>query len=181
MPRWMSHRSTTWATDLPWASPMSVSVGSVNRLLRPSANPPHDSSCTPCARMTSWSAWRWKNGWVSIWSTAGRHLVVLDEVDEPVGMEVGDTDRPGEAVGVKLLHRSPEAVVVTERLVDQVEVDVVETETLEGPLESGPRLGLAGILDPQLGRDEQLVSRDAAAGHGPADRLLVAVRRPPCR
>jgi hypothetical protein len=25
--RWMSQRSTTWATDLPWASPISVSTG----------------------------------------------------------------------------------------------------------------------------------------------------------
>ena len=103
------------------------------------------------------------------------HVVVLDEIDEPVGVEVGDTDRPGEAVGVELLHRPPEAVVVAERLVDQVEVDVVEAEPLEGPLEGGLGVGLAGVLDPQLGRDEQLVARDAAAAHGPADRLLVPV------
>jgi hypothetical protein len=42
---------------------------------------------------------------------------VLDEIDEPVGVEVRDTDRPGETVGVDLFHRSPEAVVVAERLV----------------------------------------------------------------
>ena len=74
-----------------------------------------------------------------------------------------------------LLHRPPEAVVVAERLVDQVEVDVIEAEPLEGPLEGGPRVGLAGVLDPQLGGDEQLVAGMPLLAHGPADRLLVAV------
>ena len=30
-----------------------------------------DSIWTPCSRMTAWSAVRWLNGCVSIWSTAG--------------------------------------------------------------------------------------------------------------
>jgi hypothetical protein len=46
---------------------------------------------------------------------------------------------------VDLLHRSPEAVVVAERLVDQVQVDVVETETLEGSAEGGLRIRLAAF------------------------------------
>ena len=104
------------------------------------------------------------------------HVVVLDEIDETVRVEVGDTDRPGQAVGVELLHRPPEAVVVPERLVDQVQVDVVETEPLQRPLEGRRGVGLAGVLDPQLGRHEQLVTSDAAAGDGPADSLLVPVR-----
>jgi hypothetical protein len=47
--RWVSQRSTTWATDLPWAAPISVRVRSENGLLRPSANPPQDSFWTPLA------------------------------------------------------------------------------------------------------------------------------------
>jgi hypothetical protein len=57
---------------------------------------------------------------------------VLDEIDEPVGVEVRHTDRSDEAVGVELFHRSPGAVVVAERLMDQVQVDVVEPESLAG-------------------------------------------------
>jgi len=47
MLRWVSQRSTTWAMDVPWAAPISVRVGSENRLLWPSANPPQDSCWTP--------------------------------------------------------------------------------------------------------------------------------------
>src|SRR5205823_4178360 len=47
-----------------------------------------------------------------------RHLVVVDEVDESVGVEVRQTDRADEALAVQLLHGSPGAVVVTERLMD---------------------------------------------------------------
>ena len=52
------------------------------------------------------------------------HVVVLDEVDEAVGVEVGDTDRPGVAIGVDLLHRPPGAVVVAEGLVDLVAAEL---------------------------------------------------------
>jgi hypothetical protein len=104
-------------------------------------------------------------------------LVVLDEVDESVRVEVRYADRPGGAVGVQLLHGSPEAVVVTERLVDQVQVDPVEAEPLERCLERALGVGLAGVLDPELGRDEQLVSRDAARTDRSADRFLVVVGR----
>ena len=34
----------------------------------------------------------------------GSHLIVLDQVDEPVWMEVGDSDRPGEPFDLDLLH-----------------------------------------------------------------------------
>ena len=115
MPRWMSQRNTTCATDFPWAVPISVSVGSVNRLLRPSANGPHDSICTPRSRMSSCSACAGRRDGISIWSTAGVDLVVIDEIDESVGVEVRDTDRASEALNVVLFfHRSPRAVVVAE-------------------------------------------------------------------
>lgn len=65
-PRWVSQRSTTWATDLPCFSPIWLSSWLVNRPFLPSANPPQDWICTPCPRMSTWSAVRWKNGWVSI-------------------------------------------------------------------------------------------------------------------
>jgi selenoprotein W-related protein len=86
---------------------MAVIVGSVNRLLRPSAKPPHDSICTPWARMTSWSAWRWKNGWVSIWLTAG-DAAVADRASDgllvPVrggGVDVAVPDLEGRGHGLR--------------------------------------------------------------------------------
>jgi hypothetical protein len=100
---------------------------------------------------------------------------VLDQVDQAVRVEVRDADRSGQPVGVGPLHRAPEAVVVAERLVDQVEVDAVEPEPLQRPVERGLGPRLAGVLDPQLRGDEQLVTRDAAAAQGAADGLLVPV------
>ena len=104
-----------------------------------------------------------------------RDLVVGDEVDEPVGVEVRHADGLGQALAVDLLHRPPGAVVVAEGLVDEVQVDVVEAEPLERRLERTPGVALAGVLDPELGGDEQLVARDAAGGDGAADGLLVLV------
>src|SRR5215217_7079935 len=60
-----------------------------------------------------------------------RDLVVIDQIHEPVGIEIRYADRLGVTLAVQLLHRAPPAVVVTERLMNQVEVDVVETEPLE--------------------------------------------------
>ena len=102
---------------------------------------------------------------------------MVDEIDEPVGIEVRNADRtPRKSLTVQFLHRAPRAVVVAERLVDEVQVDVVEAETAEGGLEGTPRLLLALVLDPQLCRDEQLVSRNAARIERPTDRVLVPVR-----
>jgi hypothetical protein len=106
----------------------------------------------------------------------GGDLVVVDQVHQPVGVEVGDPDRLDHALLVQVLHGPPGAVVVPEGLVDQVQVEVVEAETGQRLLEGSLGAVLAAVLDPQLGGDEQLVPRDAAVGDGPADGLFVAVR-----
>jgi hypothetical protein len=105
-----------------------------------------------------------------------RDLVVLDQVDEPVGIEVRDADCARDPLAVQLLHRAPRGVVVAERMVDQVEVEVVEAETLERGLEGATRGVLALILNPQLRRDEQLVAGDPARLDCPTDSLFVQVR-----
>src|SRR4051794_6635297 len=106
----------------------------------------------------------------------GRNLVVVDEVHQPVGVEVGDSDRPDGALAEELLHRAPGAVVVPERLVDQVQVDMLEAEPLQRPVEAPTGSVLAGVGDPQLRGDEEFVARDAAGGDGAADGLFVDVR-----
>ena len=101
---------------------------------------------------------------------------MVDEVHQPVGVEVGDPDRLDHALLVQVLHGAPGAVVVPEGLVDQVQVEVVEAESLQRLLEGPLGAVLAAVLDPQLGGDEQLVPRDAAVPDGPADGLFVPVR-----
>jgi hypothetical protein len=49
---------------------------------------------------------------------------------------------------VLLFHRPPGAVVVAERLVDQVQIDLVQSQAFEGALEGSAGVGLARVLDP---------------------------------
>jgi hypothetical protein len=58
-------------------------------------------------------------------------FVVVDQVDQAIGEKVRDADRSYEPMTVQLGHRSPRAVVVAERLVNEVEVEVVEPEASE--------------------------------------------------
>jgi hypothetical protein len=107
----------------------------------------------------------------------GSHAVVQVQVEEAVGVEVGHPDSPDQAIGVDLLHRVPGAVVVPERLVDQVEVEVVQAEPPERAIELPAGHLDAGALDPHLGGDEQVLARDATTSDRATDRGLVAVRR----
>src|SRR5215218_1342073 len=102
-------------------------------------------------------------------------LVVLDQVYEAVRVEVGDADRPDAPLAVERLHGAPGAVVVPEGLVDEVQVEVVDAESLQGGLECAASALLAGVLDPELGRDEKIFARDAAGADRATDRLFVLV------
>ena len=107
----------------------------------------------------------------------GHDFVVHEEIHEPVGIEITHPDGLDAARLVKLLHRPPGAVHVAERLVDQVQVEVVELELVQRRLES--RLGpfVAGVLHPEFGGDEEFFARDATFLNGFTYRLLVAVGR----
>jgi uncharacterized protein YggE len=59
--------------------------------------------------------------------------------------------------------------------VDQVEVEIVELEALERPLEGALGVGLSRVLDPQLGGDEQVLARDAALLDAATDRFFVQI------
>jgi hypothetical protein len=78
--------------------------------------------------MSSWSAARWKKGVALDLIDSRLDLVVVDQVDQPVGVEVRDADRANQSLVVQVLHRAPGAVVVAKGLVDQVEVEVVDAE-----------------------------------------------------
>ena len=141
---------------------------------RPRGSCPRATSCTPWERISSCRSARrrCKNGAASIWSTAGVTSPGSTEIDEAVRAEFVPPTAEAETVGVDVLDRSQEAVVVAEGPVDQVQVDVAEAEALEGSLKGGLRVRLARVLDPQLRRDEQ-PSREMP--------LLRTARRPPPR
>ncbi len=106
-------------------------------------------------------------------------LVVVDKVDEPVRVEVRDPDRPCAALLVEVLHGPPFAVVVPQRLVDQVEVEVVQAEAVQRGVEgtSGVVLHAARrcVLDPELGGDEEVLAGDPAGPDRGTHRRLVEV------
>ena len=68
-----------------------------------------------------------------------------------------------------------EAVLARHRPVDQVEVDVVEPESLEARLEGGQGRVVALLRVPQLGGDEDVLAGQARGGERRADAGLVAV------
>ena len=63
----------------------------------------------------------------------GHNLIVHDEVRKAVGIEIAHADRADPSFPVKLLHCPPGTVIVAERLVDEVQVEKVKAEALEGP------------------------------------------------
>ena len=87
-------------------------------------------------------------------------------------VEVGDADGPGVAQLAGAFHAWPGPGGTTLGPVDDVQVDVVDTEPLEALLGFGRRIPVGRI---ELGRDEHLVARHATLAQPPSDALLVAV------
>src|SRR5262249_41669251 len=70
------------------------------------------------------------------------------------------------------LHPRPSPRRTALRPMNDVEVDVVDTETLQALLDFGDRVARAWV---ELRRDEHLIARHAAVLQCPADTLFVAV------
>jgi hypothetical protein len=87
-------------------------------------------------------------------------------------VEVGDSDRACVGALAGALHSGPRPGGTAPRPVDDVEVDVVETQASETRLGLGDRIPAPGM---ELRRDEYLVARDPALAQGAPDALLVAV------
>ena len=131
----------------------------------------------------------------SAWSLAQRGLrevrVQLDlvdrrhdvgAVDQPAEMlraEVRDADRSRAAVGEERLGGLVGADRVVEvrrhRLMQQIQVDVVDAQPAQARLEADLRGVVAVVADPQLGADEDLVAGNAGAADALADLALVVV------
>jgi hypothetical protein len=107
-----------------------------------------------------------------------RNVRERQQVLQMRNQEVAHADGASATVLAKLLHRAPGvARGVRHRPVDQVEIDVVETQAGEAALAGRQRVVVALLVVPQLGGDEELVARDAACSDRSADAVLVAVHR----
>ena len=110
-----------------------------------------------------------------------RHDVgVVEQLGEVVDHEVADADRADLAVRQQGLERSvrrQRAVEVRgQGLVEDQEVDLVDTQLGRGLLEGVTRLVVAVVGDPHLRLEEDLIARDLRAAEAEADLALVAVR-----
>ena len=83
-----------------------------------------------------------------------------------------DTGFPGR---IQLFQCTPCAVVVVVGLVDEIQVYRVQPQPLHGAGKAALCALVAGVGDPQLGGDEQLLARHTAAADGAANRFFVFV------
>ncbi len=58
---------------------------------------------------------------------------------------------------------------------DQIQVHIVQAQTLKGSLKSRAGFHAPGVCVPEFGGDEQLLPGDAAGPDGPAHRLLITI------
>ncbi|MNV94139.1 hypothetical protein D3C71_1889100 [compost metagenome] len=105
----------------------------------------------------------------------GDDLVVKHEIQQAVGIEVADTDRADATRLIQLFHRTPSAIDITKRLVDEPEVQIVELQLVQGTFESGLRALVCRVLDPELGRDKQITSINTVVADRRADGFFVAI------
>ena len=99
----------------------------------------------------------------------GLHLVdrrrdfgELAQVDQAVGIKVADADGAQLASPVGLLHGAVGAVIVTERLVNQQQIDVVGVQFLQRAVDGGLCLLISGIGYPYFSCDKEFLPRKSA-------------------
>ena len=102
---------------------------------------------------------------------------MIHEVYEPVRHEIADTDSPDAPFPVQFLHGPPGTVIIIEWLVYEVQVQIFQSQPVEGTPEGHLGAFIPGILYPELGGDEHVLPGDAARADGPAYGLLVEIGR----
>ena len=103
------------------------------------------------------------------------HFVMHDQVHQPVGLEVADPDGAYPAFPVQLFHGPPRAIHVPKGLVDQVQIQILQLQPLQRSFKRLLGAFVSGILNPELGGDEQLFSWHTASLDGVADGLFIAI------
>jgi len=104
-----------------------------------------------------------------------RNLIECHQIEQTVGVEIADADCAQLAATVSLLHRAPRTVHIAERLVDQVQIEIVELQPLQRLVDRQPGRFVTGFLNPQFAGDEKLLPGDAALFEGIADGRLVEI------
>src|SRR6185369_9713073 len=105
------------------------------------------------------------------------HLVVNDEIHDPVRLEIADADRTDFAFPTQLFHGPPGTVDIAVRLMDQIQIQIIQLQPGQRFIERLPGSFVARILDPELGGDKELMPGHAATPDRVADGFFIHVRR----
>jgi hypothetical protein len=104
-----------------------------------------------------------------------RHVVEHLDVHQAVRLEVADADGAQLAGLVGRFHRTPGAVHVAIGLVDQEQVQMVELQAAQRLVDGLADALEAGVLHPELARDEEVIARHATTTQSFPDSLFVHV------
>ena len=103
-------------------------------------------------------------------------LVECRKISQPHRAEIAHADGANLAFLVQLLQRAPGAVHVGERLVEQHQIQIIQTQLPQRILDGFTSLGIAVMLDPHLCGNEQLAAVDAAIADALTDLRLIHIR-----
>ena len=100
---------------------------------------------------------------------------VLD-VQIPVRAKVGNADRAEPASLVQFFHCAIGTVIITERLVDEQQIEIIGAQLAHGFLNGGLRFFIACVCDPDLGGQEKFLAGQTGLCQRFANTLLVVIR-----
>ena len=177
VPSWSCQRSTTWPGETPCASAAALTTGSANGACRLPIGL-HDSVSTPSSASTARISACGKYGCSSIWLSTGVTPVSSMTFVQMRPGEVGDAGRAHQPVVAQLDQRPPGLVVLLLRRVrpvDEVHVDPVQPQPLQGLAGAGDRVVVRVVPTGDLAGHHDLVAGHAGAPDRLADLGLVAV------
>ena len=105
------------------------------------------------------------------------HAAADGKIGQALGSEVAYADRTHQPRLLQFAHGPPASPIVAKRLMDKVEVQIIEIQLGKGRLERLHGLRIASVLHPNLAGDENAFPGHVASHYADADGLLVEIRR----
>lgn len=110
-----------------------------------------------------------------------QNLKILAQIAEPVRIHIAHAHRADFSCLVQIHHRTVRAVVIAERLMKKIQIQILKPKSLHRFFKSLFRILVAVILNPKFCRNEQLLSLHKPlrnrARNSPANRLLILISR----
>lgn len=105
----------------------------------------------------------------------GDHIHRFAQVSQPGGVEIAYADGPERTVPVCFLHGAVGPHIIANRLVNKVQIQIIQAQVVQRTLNRCLRPLIAGVLHPKLCGDEQFLTGNAAFLQSSAYRLFVHI------